>query len=260
MSKRTETVHIFHLYRKDGTAVFLHPFRKSERLFSLLERNEVRGHYGTEPRVESLTLFRNELYRLVETEVKRWVSDARFIPRFLLSAGAFLLTYLFLAFVVRDPLPVLDEVAIGLGVAIVAYILLGRRDLKSEAALKRRIALRSKVDAIVFTENEFVRRLETALIAKEDEKPWELIDEVIAGNSALLAEGHTDEARQIVQYLDEMFRSSELKRTEKRIGRFRERIPENDRDSVGRWLESRKVDVPLLTLYMQLKKEVKTKV
>ncbi|MEE8440203.1 MAG: hypothetical protein V3S41_00660, partial [Spirochaetia bacterium] len=69
MSKRKDTVHIFHLYRKDGTAVFLHPFRNSDRLFQVLERSEISGHYGTEPRVESLTLFRNELYRLVENEV-----------------------------------------------------------------------------------------------------------------------------------------------------------------------------------------------
>jgi len=248
------------MYRKDGTAVFLHPFRKTDKLFGLLEKADIRGHYGTEPRVESLTLFRNELYRLVETEVKRWVSDARFIPRFLLSAGAFLISYLFLAFVVRDPVPILDEVAVGMGVAVVVYILLGRRDLKSEAALKRRIALRSKVDAIVFTESEFVRRLETALIAKEDEKPWELIEEIIAGNAALLAEGHTEEARQMVAYLDLMFQSADLKKTEKRIGRFRGSIPERDRDNMGRWLESRKVDIPLLALYMQLKKEVRTKV
>lgn len=259
MAKRNETVHIFHLYRKDGTSVFLHPFRKSDKLFGLLEKSEISGHYGSEPRVESLTLFRNELYRLVETEVKRWVSDARFIPRFILSAAAFLVAYLFTAFVVRDPLPVIDEVAIALGVSIVTYILLGRRDLKSEAALKRRIALRSQVDKIVFTESEFVRRLETALIAKEDEKPEELLEQLIAGNTALLAEGHVDEAEQIISYLDEMFTSSEFRRTKKRLGKIQSPLQGRERDSMRRWLESRKVDIPLLALYMQLKKEVKTR-
>ncbi|MCK4516991.1 MAG: hypothetical protein KAU31_17150 [Spirochaetaceae bacterium] len=259
MSKRKDTVHIFHLYRKDGTAVFLHPFRNSDKLFQVLEKAEIAGHYGTEPRVESLTLFRNELYRLVETRVKRWVADSRFIPRFILSAGIFLVSYLFLSFVVRDPLPILDEVAISLAVAIGANVLLGRRDLKSEAALKKRIALRSKVDAIVFTESEFVRRLETALIAKEDEKPEELLEQIVAGNTALLAEDHEQEAEQIVRYLDAMFESSDFKRTQKRLRRMEGSVPGRERDSMQRWLESKKVDVPLLVLYMQLKKEVKTR-
>jgi len=255
MPKRKDAVHIFHLYRKDGTAVFLHPFRKSDKLFQLLERETISGHYGTEPRVESLTLFRNELYRLVETEVRRWVADARFIPRFLISAVIFLVSYLFLSFVVRDPVPMLDELAVSLGLSILGYILLGRRDLKSDAALKRRIALRNKVDSIVFTESEFVRRLETALIAKEDEEASELLAQVAAGNEALLAEGHAEEAEQLVEYLDGMFRSSELKKTQKQLRRM-EGLPEGEKDSVKRWIESRKVDMPLLALYMQLKKEV----
>lgn len=260
MSKRKDTIHIFHLYRKDGSAVFLHPFRKSDKLFQVLEKTEISGHYGTEPRVESLTLFRNELYRLVETAVRRWMSDARFIPRFILSAAMFLVSYLFLSFVVRDPLPILDEAAISLAVGIVGYLLLGRRDLKSDAALKKRIALRSRVDTIVFTESEFVRRLETALIGNEAEKPEELLNQVIAGNAALLAEGHVPEAEQIVRYLDAMFESSEFKRTQKRLRRLQGSVPERERDSMRRWLESKKVDAPLLVLYMQLKKEVKTQV
>lgn len=238
--------------------MFLHPFRSSDKLFQVLERAEICGHYGSEPRVESLTLFRNELYRLVETEVKRWVADARFIPRFILSAAMFLVSYLFLSFVVRDPLPILDEAAISLAVGIVGYILLGRRDLRSEAALKKRITLRTKVDVIVFTESEFVRRLETALLVKEDEQPEELLEQVVAGNSALLAEGHEEEAEQIVRYLDAMFQSSDFKRTQKRLKRMRGSVPARERDSIRRWLESKKVDVPLLALYMQLKKEVKT--
>jgi hypothetical protein len=257
MAKRQETVHIFHLYRKDGTAVFLQPFRNTDRFLALLDKATVVGHYGSEPRVESLTLFRNELYRLVETEVKRWVADAKFIPRFIISAAVFLVSYLFLSFVVRDPLPILDEVAVSLGVSIVAYILLGRRDMKSEAALKKRIALRSKIDTIAFTESEFVRRLETALTAGEEGNIDFLIEQVTAGNSALLAEGHEEEAEQIVGYLEKMFGSSEFKRTTKQLRRL-QAGDERERDSVKKWLSSRKVDVGMLTLYVQLKKEVTT--
>lgn len=258
MGKRSEPIHIFHLYRKDGTAVFLHPFRKTDKLYTLLDKAEVVGHYGNEPRVESLTLFRNELYRLVEQEVRAWVADARFIPRFLMSAAIFLVVYLFLSFVVRDPLPVLDEVAIALGGSILAYILLGRRDMQSEAALKRRITLRTKVDAIVFTENEFVKRIENELIAREGQKPDRLLEELVRPDSALIVEGHESEAAQMVGYLEEMFRANEFKKTEKRLKRLQKDGDPQDHDTVRKWLESRKVDIPLLSLYMELKRKTKT--
>lgn len=257
MAKRSEPIHIFHLYRKDGTAVFLHPFRNTDKLYTLLEKSELAGHYGNEPRVESLTLFRNELYRLVEQEVRAWVADARFIPRFLISATIFLVVYLLLSFAVRDPLPVLDEVAIALGGSILAYILLGRKDMQSEAALKRRIALRTKVDAIVFTENEFVKRIENELIAREGQKAERLLEELVRPDSDLVVEGHETEASQMVGYLEEMFRTNEFKKTEKRLKRLRQE-GDQDNDSMRKWLESRKVDIPLLSVYMELKRKTKT--
>ena len=258
MAKQSEPLHIFHLYRKDGTAVFLHPFRNTDKLYGLLERSDITGHYGHEPRVESLTLFRNELYRLVEQEVKAWVADVRFIPRFLISSGIFLILYLFLSFAVRDPLPVLDEIAISLGASIAAYILLGRKDMQSEAALKRRIAMRTTVDGIVFTENEFVKRIEDELISREGQKPEQLIAELMRPDSALIVEGHEEEAAQMVQYLDQMFRSNEFRQTEKRLKRLQRDGNESDQDNMRKWLESKKVDVPLLSLYMELKRKTKT--
>lgn len=257
MAKHPETVHIFHLYRSDESAVFLHPFRKTDKLFSMFEKSDLVGHYGREPRVESLTLFRNELYRLVEQQVRSWISDARFIPRFLLSAAAFLLTYLFLAFVVRDPLPFVDELAVGLGVSILAYILLGRKDLKSETALKKRISLRSKVDGIVFSESAFVKRVEQALSEKDNQSVEALIEQVTTGESSALAAGADEEAQQLVGYLERQFKDSDFKKTQKRLKRL-SGSGDSGKESIRRWLETRKIDVPLLSLYLQLRKEVKT--
>ena len=258
MTKRNDPVHIFHIYRKDGTAVFLHPFRKVDKLYNLLDRSEIRGHYGNEPRVESLTLFRNELYRLVEQEVKGWVSDARFIPRFLISSTVFLVSFLFLSFVVLTPVPVLDELAISLGLAILTYIMLGRKDMQSEGALKRRIALRTKVDAIVFTENEFVRRVENLLISREGQKPDLLIEELVNPDSDLLVAEHESEAAQMVAYLEEMFNSGSFRQTEKRLKQMQREDTKYRHHVMHKWLETHKIDVPLLSLYMDLKRKTRT--
>ena len=252
-------IHIFHLYRKGGDSLFLHPFEKKNQLIPQLEQSTIVGHYGEEPRVEALTLFRNELYRMIETEVKNWVADAKFIPRFLLSAGVFLLSYMFLSFVVRDPLPMLDEVAIALALSIGSYVLLGRRDLKSENALKKRIALRNKVDGIVFTESQFVHGLEELLQAKEGESPESLLRSLQQVEELTYSEEDAEMARQALEYLEAKFQQGELKKTEKRI----RRMEENKEDgravqSLAKWVDSRHVDAPLFFLYLQLKRRIKT--
>jgi hypothetical protein len=63
----------------------------------------------------------------------------------------------------------------------------------------------------------------------------------------------------MVGYLDAMFGTTAVKRAQKRLQRVHGSLPEKDRDSMRRWFESKKVDAPLLALYMQLKKEVTTR-
>jgi hypothetical protein len=258
MSSGKDVLHIFHLYRKDGTAVFLHPFRRTERLHSILQQSDIRGHYGAEPRVESVTLFRNELYRLIEQEVKSWVSDTRFIPRFLIAAATFLVSYLFFAFVIRDPIPMVDELALASGISIAVYLLIGRRDLKSDVALKRRIAERSVVDRISFNHSDFVADMEAALISKETLKPEALREQILRPDSEIAVEGHEEEAAQFVLYLGRLFDSSEFRRAEKKIEKFSDTSDTAPQTNALKWAEARKIDMPLLALYFQLKRKVKT--
>jgi hypothetical protein len=251
-------IHIFHLYRKGGDSLFLHPFESKKQLIPTLEQATIVGHYGEEPRVESLTLFRNELYRMIETEVKNWVADAKFIPRFLMSSGIFLVTYMFLSFVVRDPLPMLDEIAISLALSVGAYVLLGRRDLQSEQALKKRIALRTKVDGIVFTESQFVHALEELLQAKEGESPEHLLRSLAQVEDLTVSEEDEEMAQQALEYLEAKFKEGDFKKTEKRIRRLEANTQDGrDVQSLAKWVDSKHVDAPLFFLYLQLKRKIK---
>jgi hypothetical protein len=254
-------VGIFHVYRKDGTSMFLHPFTERDTIFKILDKHDVHGYYGSEPRVESLTLFRNELYRLIETEVKNWVAEIRFIPRFLLSAGIFLLTYLALSFIVRDPLPVLDELAIAIAVSVVSYVLLGRKDLRSDLALKKRIALRAKVDNIRFEETEFIKKIERNLHAWEEESPEAVIqDSLLEGLDGSIASDEENLAHELLSYLEHKFRGSEFKKHEKRIVKVQQRgESKKELSSVKKWAENKKVDLPLFALYLKLKGRAKSR-
>ncbi len=248
-------VYIYHIYRKDGTSLFLHPFAYTDKFLELVENSEFEGKYGKEPRVESLTLFRNDLYRIIENQVKSWVSELRFLPRFLISSGLFLLSYLFLSLVVRDPLPMIDEIAISLGLAVVLYIILGKRDLKSNFALKKRVELRTKVDQIVFRESKFVKEIEEALQRNEAGSTQDVIDYMLSPPERPLTEEEKEDAVQITRYLRKQFNHRELKKQEKLISKInREKEPEKKVKIKSMLADSKKIDLSLFALYTRIKR------
>lgn len=181
------TITIYHLSRRDGTALFVHPFTKPGSMLHYAERTELVGRYGREPRVESITMLRNDLYRRIDHDVRDWSNERRFIPRFLIAATLFLISYLFMALVIRDPIPIIDEILIGLAVGVFGFIVAGRRFEQSGAASQRRIALRSKVDSVVFSEDPFVHDVESVLHALEDLPPTteEFPEEIVTQASRL---------------------------------------------------------------------------
>jgi len=253
-----QKITIFHLYRKDGSSLFLHPFEKEEKFMELLEKLDFEGKYGQEPRVESLTMFKNDIYRLIEDAVKSYVSELRFIPKFLISAGIFLAAYLFFSLVVRDPLPMVDEILISFGAAILSYIMIGRRDQRSNLSLKKRMEMRTRVDRIVFNESSFVKKIEKTLHQNESGNTEKVIEYMMSpGKHQISAEDEKD-ALQLIKYLKKRFNSRDFKRQERIVDRLiheKDKEPEKDKKSLSVWAESKKVDFSLFAVYARMKKD-----
>lgn len=259
MMENKERIPIFHLYRKDGTSLFLHPFEGVEKVIDLMEKSEFEGKYGEEPRVESLTMFRNDLYRIIEDQVKTWVAEMRFIPKFLISAGLFLVSYLFFSLVVRDPLPMVDEILISSGVSVLAYILMGRRDQQSNVSLKKRMELRTVVDRIVFDESPFVKQVETALHKNESESTEKIIEYMMSPPDALFSKEEEKDALQLIKYLRKRFSSRDFRKQERLVDRLileREREPVRERKVLSVWAETKKIDISLFAVYTRMKKRL----
>ena len=195
---------------------------------------------------------------MIESAVKSWVSDARFLPRFLMSAGVFLFTYLFLSFVIRDPIPIVDEILLAGVLSIVAYYLLGRRDQRSNLALKKRVELRTSVDRIVFKEDTFVREVEEALQRNESDGRDKVLKQMLDNASGKFSIDNQDDAEQMLSYLEKRFSSKDYKKQEKLIMRAGADSPqERDVEVLSRWVESRKIDVSLFDVYRRVKKSYK---
>lgn len=253
--EKKEKVYLFHLYRKNGESIFLHPFDVSERLVTLLERGEVFGRYGREPRVESLTVLRGELYHRIEVAVRRWLSDVRFIPKFLISTGLFLLAYFFTAYAIPDPLPVIDELAVATGVAVFTYLLMGRRDIASEIAARKRSALRSVVDQIVFRESDFVRQVEDLLHRNESLSMQEVIRRILSPQEPELRAPDPDEAAQFIRLLESSFNFTRLRKEERILKSYVRGGERGDRlRAIARIGEAKKLDFPLYAVYKSFKR------
>ena len=207
---RTSTHSLYHLRRSNGTPVFIYPFHRPGSLIALPPDATLSGHYGKEPRVESIAMLRNDLYRLVERDVRDWVAERRFIPRFLLSAGTFFLVYLGLFIAVPDPLPFFDEAIIGLGAAVLVFTVLGRRFEQSKVACARRIALRSKIDGIVFSEDPFADKLEGLMVRLERD---ERVD------ASEVVQTYPDATARVVEYLRDLLKRKDYRRYRRELRR-----------------------------------------
>lgn len=241
---------LYHLTRANQDPLFVHPLGRSRESFKLLDASHVQGYYGQEPRVESLTMFRNQMYRKIEEDVREWMAERRFMPRFLTGAGVFLATYLLLTLVVRDPIPMVDELILALVASFATYVLMGRRDLRSEEASKRRIALRNKIDAAVFSSNSFVAELEGALQRYENTPAEELAEKFQTVRAEPIWAEHGGEATRFLGTLEAYMDTKKVRALEKQLQRKKRS------DGLLEFARKSGIDLPLSLIYLELKQEL----
>ncbi len=249
---QSEAVHIFHVVRRDGSELFLHPFTGDESTLTMLEQQPVEGLYGAEPEVSTLTGLRDDLYRIAERSIRRWDAEARFVPRFLLSAAVFVVAFLFFSLVVRDPLPVLDELLIAFGLAAALYTVLRRRGRLSEPVERKRIAVQKQIDAIMFTESDVVSRFENQLHLHE------AMDDPVRALRDQREPAFRDEDLELIAeaagYLAMRYRGLSVRRR----GRHLLRSDHVNSERIRKWADSHGIDLRLFTFYLRLRRAVES--
>ena len=252
-------VFIFHIRKADNSGLFLHPFENFEKMISKGSSLFVEGKYGEEPVIESLTAFRNKLYRIVESSVNNWITESRFVPRFVGSAAVFLLTYFFLSFGIRDPLPMVDEIAAGLAGGVMFYIIMGKKYRKSAPASRLRGHYRGVVDRIVFQESDFIKTLERVIGDMRNRTVEENLDYVVSdfeGKDILFSEDFSDERYQLISYIEGELSRTQTSKQKKAISRI---ISDNRLESINKvknlnLLElNGEIDLILFLIYLRLK-------
>jgi len=170
-----DRIRIIHLIRGDGTGRFFHTFDAG---FLAGEQNTT-GIYGGLPDIGDVNALKSVLYSLADRSVRKWVSDHFFTKNFLLSTLGFFVCYLFMTFVIRDPIPVLDELLFSSVTGTVLYRYLLFRDGKSKAAMELRVMNKQQIDHIHLYPVKELEEVEEWIAAVEASKNPEEIAKLI---------------------------------------------------------------------------------
>ena len=141
----------FILRRTKGGSLYLTPFVDPKTSTSWSEDEDIRWHASTGLHTNEKDDALFTLYTQIDRGVDRWIQDARYLPRLLISALVFLVTYFFFSLAVRDPIPMIDELLISGALAAFTAVTLTRRDKKSEVAMKRRLVLKQQASRSDFS-------------------------------------------------------------------------------------------------------------
>jgi hypothetical protein len=247
-----ERITLFHLYRRDGRELYLHPFEDPRVLLSLKEGVEVVGKYGQEPRMEGVTSFRRQLYAYIDRAVKSWAREKRFMSNFLAASAVFLSFYLLLVLGLGVSLAAWIEVAGALAAGGGAYLYLARRTEHSEEAEQKRSYLQGKIDRIRFWEDEFVKEVEERLHRNESVSREKLLEAIISPQESTYSSRDIEDARQLMRYLERRLSAKGYRRQERFLQQYRQK----GKPKIGvlsRAARREQLDLSLFATYRTLK-------
>ncbi|TFG85053.1 MAG: hypothetical protein E4H20_01405 [Spirochaetales bacterium] len=136
----------------DGERLILTPFDEPS-IYNHSETLSLFGRYGTGDAPTDTEALRAHLNKAMEAGVKSHVLGKGFFLRLALAAITFLVVYLFLSIVVRDPVPIVDEFLIAGFASVALYFWSERRALASGGYTDSILTLHRALDVAFFRES-----------------------------------------------------------------------------------------------------------
>ena len=151
------------LARHQKNSLCLSPYLDVERMDDWKEDEEVvlkSSGMLTKNQKDEVTY---ALYSAIDFSVDRWIQNKQYVPRLLLCAILFTASYFVLSLGIRDPLPMVDEIAISVALTVLGWTALAKRDTRSSVAQRRRYELKVRssqlqevIDQQIFTLEEYL--------------------------------------------------------------------------------------------------------
>ncbi len=240
--------------RNQNDIIMLSPFLDTRQVISWDDEDIIIGTSSAGDTALKETI-EYRLYSAIDYAVDGWIQELKYIPRLINSALAFLVTYFFFSFVVRDPFPVIDEMLLAGGAAVAVYLWTAAKNRKSDLAMKRRLELKNLVDEAEFITDESLDEYEKLLHLYDEMAPLTLADK-LSGNDERFETVRLPDNRNIMK--EYMFNYLQQEDRYKKILSLLEDTHNSDSSKErlsARLLtmaKNRKIDLPLLALYMNL--------
>ncbi len=151
------------LLRKVGSNLYLSPYLKTDRVSQMDSETPVvlkSSGMLTKGQKDEASY---ALYSAIDFYVDRWIQDKQYIPRLLICAVVFMVTYFFMSLAIRDPIPMLDEMLVSSGLTLFCWIALAKRDTRSSVARQRRYELKGQAGSPDYQQLESLFVLEAFL-------------------------------------------------------------------------------------------------
>ena len=153
---------IYFLHWNNNRCFIANPPAKAA-LIDFLENEDIKGYYGSSPSAEDMQNFQANWKVKIDLAIRAWFNDSKFILHFILATGIFLLSFYFLSYVIRDPLPLVDEIVLSFLLALLGWHRLANQDVQSEKALLKKQELTDYLNRIPFESVEFLKQVELYL-------------------------------------------------------------------------------------------------
>lgn len=95
-----------------------------------------------------------------ETTVSHFLQDKHYIPRLIISALVFLLVYFFLSLVVRDPIPMVDELIASTLLSVLTFLGLSKRDIRLARESKLMYDMKKELSNATLIQELFIEKIE----------------------------------------------------------------------------------------------------
>lgn len=177
----------FVIRRSKKPSLYLSPFADRKTAEQWDEQESIAWYSSTPLTTKEKDDLLFEMYKDIDAGVDRWIQDVRYLPRLLIGAMAFLITYFFFSLAVRDPIPVIDELLLASAATIGVWYLLSSRDKKSDMAMKRRLMLKQSAARSDFILEENLSRYEQYLDDADYVNTIDLADQIALVGSHSLA-------------------------------------------------------------------------
>jgi hypothetical protein len=84
-------------------------------------------------------------YSEIDQSVELWIQEKRYFPRLVISAIVFLIVYFFMSLVLRDPIPMLDEIVGATAASVAMWYYISTKDKKGPITNKKKLEIKREV-------------------------------------------------------------------------------------------------------------------